>query len=459
MKLFSAAALVALMLGTAHAQSSAERELLEFQLFTDGRGMVLSPRVAKKLFATAASPLWPLVRATGESRGGMIAQGRGFIGLHAVRYRESEAAVLGCAMCHAGKAAGRLIPGLGNKTIDPYGGAEVLLGEWARDRRDLHAAKLRDGQRELTAGSLGYASMVTRRDLANRTQGTVPAAWVLNWLYESSGRELPDRLRMPGAVKVPHLWGYARKREAGLFCDGMGDGSQPGWLAAVPLTAGLPAQAVRDHRSDLRRLEEVLSALQPPAYPFEIAPESARAGRRIFHKQCSGCHGNYEKSEAEAPRWISIETVQTDRERLRLTSGNFREVVARNPLDDLIRAHPQAGKGYLAPRLEGIWARFPYLHNGSVPSLRAMLTPPEARPRFFSLKRAGELERFSKEAGGLTIPAAGSQGDLALQFSARQRSRHVYDTSQPGQSNRGHPFGTNLPEEEKGALLEYLKTL
>ena len=35
----------------------------------------------------------------------------------------------------------------------------------------------------------------------------------------------------------------------------------------------------------------------------------------------------------------------------------------------------------------------------------------------------------------------------------------LYDTRQPGNSNRGHDFGASLPKDEKAALLEYLKTL
>ena len=35
----------------------------------------------------------------------------------------------------------------------------------------------------------------------------------------------------------------------------------------------------------------------------------------------------------------------------------------------------------------------------------------------------------------------------------------TYDTSLPGNSNRGHTYGTNLEDEDKAALIEFLKTL
>jgi hypothetical protein len=367
-------------------------------------------------------------------------------------------------MCHAGKAAGQFVPGLGNKTMDAYGVAEVLLSEWERDRSDLRRGKLTDAQRRVTEGSLRYAALVTRRDLANETQGMVPASWVLNWLYEVAGKELPNELRVPGAVKVPHLWGYARKREAGLFCDGMGDGLKAGWLAAVPLTAGLPSDAVRKEYSKLVDFERVLGGLRPPLYTFQIAEEKTHRGKIVFQQNCGMCHGSYRRQsdgtpDYQKPRWVPIEGVQTDRERLRLVSGEFHDIMEQNPLRDIIGAHPHAGKGYLAPRLEGIWARFPYLHNGSVPSLAALLTPPDDRPTLFSLKRAGELDRFDNEAVGLKVPSRGSLTTVGLRMAARDGNRRVYDTSRPGHSNQGHPFGTELAESDKVALIEYLKTL
>jgi mono/diheme cytochrome c family protein len=35
----------------------------------------------------------------------------------------------------------------------------------------------------------------------------------------------------------------------------------------------------------------------------------------------------------------------------------------------------------------------------------------------------------------------------------------VYDTTQPGRGNGGHTFGDELSEEERAAVIEYLKTL
>ena len=456
---------VALGLTAANAQaefSPAERALLEFHLFDGRGGMILSPRVTRKFQGAANSVLRPLVRTNLVNRGGIIEEDRSFVGLEVLDYRGEKVQTFSCAMCHAGKAAGQFIPGLGNKTIDTYGGAALLRSEWKHDQRDLRGGQMTAAAREVTEGSLRYAAMATRSDIANPTQGTVPVSWITTWLYQSAGRSLPNELRIPGAVKVPQLWGYGEKSKAGFFCDGMGIGN--GWLAAVPLAVGLPPDSVRQNYSHLLELERALGRLQPPPYSFPIAPAEAHRGRAIFQQNCSGCHGSYQRTAQgaaifQSPHWVPIEVVQTDGERLRLARGAYHEMVRQNPLGDLLRSQPQGGHGYFAPRLDGIWSRFPYLHNGSVPNLAALLTPPPDRPQIFSMKNAGELERFDQQAVGLTTPAHGSLARVSLQMAARHGSRRVYDTSLAGHSNQGHPFGTTLPEDQKSALIEFLKTL
>jgi hypothetical protein len=111
--------------------------------------------------------------------------------------------------------------------------------------------------------------------------------------------------------------------------------------------------------------------------------------------------------------------------------------------------------GYVAPILSGIWATAPYLHNGSVPTLRALLTPDERPARFLSGGHALDygamgiaLERAPD--GTYRYPAA------YVPWSKPQ----LYDTGLPGKSNRGHePQVLGLSDAERRALLEYLKTL
>jgi hypothetical protein len=99
---------------------------------------------------------------------------------------------------------------------------------------------------------------------------------------------------------------------------------------------------------------------------------------------------------------------------------------------------------YLARPLKGIWATAPYLHNGSVPTLYDLLHP-DTRPAKFAVG--------NREFDPVKI---GYRSDV----SSTGPNVWIFDTSQPGNSNIGHSgdaFGTSLPEDQKAALLEYLK--
>lgn len=109
----------------------------------------------------------------------------------------------------------------------------------------------------------------------------------------------------------------------------------------------------------------------------------------------------------------------------------------------------QAGAGYKARPLNGIWATAPFLHNGSVPTLYHLLSPQAERPNNIHL---GSLN-FDPVRVGYDY----KEGPFKL------------DTSKQGNLNVGHEFtdarsgkgviGRGLSEQERWALVEYLKTL
>jgi hypothetical protein len=100
--------------------------------------------------------------------------------------------------------------------------------------------------------------------------------------------------------------------------------------------------------------------------------------------------------------------------------------------------------GYLIPFLDGIWLRAPYLHNGSVPTLRDLLTPAAERPSVFY--RGYDV--YDPVNAGFIV-----QGEDAQRIGSKQ------EANRKGNSNRGHEYGTTLPATDKEALIEYLKML
>jgi len=105
---------------------------------------------------------------------------------------------------------------------------------------------------------------------------------------------------------------------------------------------------------------------------------------------------------------------------------------------------------YKARPLNGIWATAPYLHNGSVPSLYQLLLPEDQRVAKFGVG--------SREIDPVNVDYTTDSG-------------FEFDTSLPGNRNTGHsgPEHTqardadgnwqDFSEEERWALVEYLKTL
>ena len=104
-----------------------------------------------------------------------------------------------------------------------------------------------------------------------------------------------------------------------------------------------------------------------------------------------------------------------------------------------------SGCTYESRVLEGIWAAAPYLHNGSVPTLEELLKPPAERVAAFDLG-----PHYDIEAVGLAVDQGGAGHTLQTTDCSDVVS---------GNSRCGHTYGTDLPADERRALLEYLKTL
>jgi hypothetical protein len=105
--------------------------------------------------------------------------------------------------------------------------------------------------------------------------------------------------------------------------------------------------------------------------------------------------------------------------------------------------HFRKTDGYANMPLDGLWLRAPYLHNGSVPTLRALLFP-EERPRvFYRGYDVYDWDNVGFVSSGPDAEANGVKFDVSLR----------------GNGNAGHVYGATLSRQERDALLEYLKTL
>jgi hypothetical protein len=419
--------------------------------FYKGRGMMVSPEVIS-LYE------WAGERGLGTSNLGPIYQRWGLVveknkvkGLFNEPYEGMNIGVLGCVACHGGKAAGEYIVGLGNKNIDTYQiGKDAAIGLklWGAFPRRNPKFK------EMHARSLEFTNALAGSKVGNMTQGLVSTAIIRSWFYKIQNIPFPDNFP-PGQVKVPHLWGYGEKRKSGSFWDGEGNGELGGWAIAVELYAGQTPENVREYWPKVHKAEDVLGDLLPPKYPFKVDESKVLAGKKLYEASCLKCHGEHNRDfnlhpVFEPSKHIPIRVVKTDPDRLKALTEELYDLIEKNPLNDVMRAVRKPEHGYVAPKLWGIWSRFPYLHNASVPTLYDLLSAPDSRPKLFSLKNAGERERFDEIKMGLTSVDFG-----------KTSKRQTYDTNRVGHSNEGHYFESfkSFTFENKIEIIEYLKTL
>lgn len=254
---------------------------------------------------------------------------------------------------------------------------------------------------------------------------------------------------------------------------------------------------------NLRALEEWVATLWSPEWPAEFPAIDASKkdqGRNLFVSNCKACHEDIDRRSPTRKVKAKMFGAGTDP----LMADNFTNRVGkagklegsfslffplageripadapgasmlknavigtivgspfRAPRDELTQIElnarvmstaemrtnfPEQGPRYKGRPLNGIWATAPYLHNGSVPSLEALLRPAAERPKTFSVG----TRRFDPATVGFKQDVEG-----VFVF-------HVEDANGvpiPGNSNQGHEYGTTLSPEQKAQLLEYLKSL
>ena len=241
----------------------------------------------------------------------------------------------------------------------------------------------------------------------------------------------------------------------------------------------------------LGELETWVDSLQSPQWPEQVLPALDQAkvarGQSVYQANCQSCHQLIDRTSPDRQPGVvmkSIQEVGTDpmmasnawnrtAETGRLQGqkmlyvvgpalqesetgvvllahtalGTIRaqlEASAEAVAEEYVKVKPAVNHNmlsYKARSLNGIWATAPYLHNGSVPNLWALLQPEDQRPKQFYVG--------SREIDPVNVGLVSESSPGAFRF----------DTSVPGNRNTGHNYGTTLTDAEKWDLIEYLKSL
>jgi hypothetical protein len=196
--------------------------------------------------------------------------------------------------------------------------------------------------------------------------------------------------------------------------------------------------------------------LPPAPYPFDVRRSAVARGEKLFQQNCASCHAP--GSENILP---PSETGTDPNRSMVLTPYTTAGLIAAikiactDPVTCTDNGTPipdsqilRMTKGYTAVPLAGIWARAPYLHNGSVPTLAALLTG-DRPARFFRGNTTYDTKNVGFEWSKATSPTAVE-----------------YNTTLDGNSNTGHTGVKFLGKvnwakrpDKLADLLEYLKTL
>ncbi len=374
-------------------------------------------------------------------------------------------------------------------------------------------------------------------------------------------------LSHPTAVvqDTPPWWNFsARARK--FFDAGVSSDAQRILLAAGSISVDLEGKAYRDHIEEYDQdVAWFLASRTSPVYPGEIDEKLAEQGAILFHVKdlwaeegnaarpkplggngsCASCHGAYSPRFVNDPNYLEdpafaglaahispLDVIGTDTARADTLSPYLRDAYSttfwaypegsegwvapedKDPvseiLDEVSTSRPEGACtwergviGYQAPPLHGTWATAPYFHNGSVPTIEAVLD---------SSKRPAIWQRPTQTIDGITgfdqrmsvaydweglgwkhaslncdeLPGQAEfncnplddKGPSLLQLAENfvlnnfnwvglapsldpdtVDKRFIYDTRRLGNGAQGHEFSDVLTDRERAAIIEYLKTL
>jgi hypothetical protein len=368
--------------------------------------------------------------------------------------------VMNCLSCHQGKVAGQVLWGVGNShfAFQTFIDDIVLLmresGQPANPMLSLLPLGSSDGTTNAQIFSVFLSAM---RD------------------------EQLNRLNFPRLLKFQHhdldapaLWNVKHKQH--LYIDGFVPKSHR-IIMQFTLVPSNNAEEIKQREAGFKDILAWIESLESPRYPWAIDHELAIRGEAIYHRACSECHGSYRSADALfAPgipsegwpgagspvhrrkildypeRRIPIEEIGTDPIRLTGMPVEHRRFYRDSWFGDYGHLEiEESPDGYIAPPLDGIWASAPYLHNGSVPTLWHLMNSTE-RPVVWKRTADG----YDQKNVGLEVEVFDHFPEGVVRSDDKRR---YFDTRINGKSASGHTYPDDLTEEEKWALIEYLKTL
>lgn len=361
--------------------------------------------------------------------------------------------------------------------LDPTAGEEMqraLEAEWNRQEKAIAAAISADpfGSKNVKPGELHKiddANLRLNRQLLAHGVDLAALSHSMLQLFHNmrAALHIPDKV----PEKAPPSSGPGRNDAFGLLSASLFNAPQPyapvkyglvwnvsnrHWVhwdgnTQSPIGRNLLASLglgapLHGKRGDLdfaliKRQTDLTEMIEAPRYPFAIDQAAAKRGTAHYEAKCISCHGGPENDG----RLYEVAKVGTDPLRAELftkqQADRFNKFLAELETTGYLPGKEpgirSTGK-YWAASMAGVWARSPYLHNGSVRTMAELLRPAAQRAKTFH---------------------RGSRVFDVVQVGYTDDGAYLFDTAGSGNSNVGHEYGTELAADQKRELIEYLKTL
>lgn len=342
---------------------------------------------------------------------------------------------MNCLSCHQGKVAGQVIWGVGN--------SHFAFQTLTEDVRQLQAAD--------SGADVGFGGLIPLGH-SNGTTNAQVFSVVLTALRDRD-LNLLERPKLPRFknhdLDAPPYWNVKRKKH--LYIDGFVPKTHR-VIMQFALTPTNSAETFKQREDAFRDILAWIESLEPPRYPWPIDVKLAAVGKVAFERECAQCHGTYGPEGVYPEVRIPLSVVGTDSIRLVGMPVEHRQFYRDSWFGEYGKLEVVDNPdGYIAPPLDGIWASAPYFHNGAVPTLWHVLHP-SARPAVWMRTEDG----YDQERAGLEVAEFVRRPQ---EVTAPDERRRYFDTRMSGKSAAGHNFPDELTEDEKRAVLEYLKTL
>ena len=354
-----------------------------------------------------------------------------------------------CLHCHAELFAGKLVMGLGNASTD-FSNINAqnknlsmlkMLRLTAPKKYKAVEAFIRsvntiDPYIETEARGVNPADKLAAVLVAHRNPQTLK--WSSKALIEIPQEVIP--------TDVPAWW--LLKKKNAMFYTGFGRGDFSKFLMMSNLLTVSDSAEAREVSSHFSDVLAYIYSIKPPLYEGHINEAQAQEGKVVFNNNCSRCHGTYGEGGYYPNLLIPGSIIGTDSMLYLANQQNPQFIEWFNKSWFAMEPNPAKlapFNGYIAPPLDGVWITAPYFHNGSVPTIEAVLNS-KLRPAFWTRSFSNTDYDYSHLGWKYkSFPAADG--------------KKSYNTTLPGYGNYGHYFGDALNNKERDAVIEYLKTL